>query len=461
MDRDATRVSPPSPGADRAGSSEAKLPHHVMGPLEAILTMTAPPAMNAAKVNQHTRRQLPKPSELRPLLQLQPPTLSPRRRRLRRATQITELRQAARRVMPRAIFDYVDGSADEEITIGQLREQYRRIQFLPRALRDVSRVDPTTDILGHRSGLPLVFAPTGYTRMMHHEGEIAVGRAASRLEIPYCLSTVATTSPEDLRAACPDGDLWFQLYLWIDRDESHRLVLRARDAGYSTLVLTVDTAVAGNRLRDERNGLTIPPALTLRTVSDMALHPAWWLNKLTTPTMEFACAPKSWGSEQLNMSGSMFDAAVTLDDLAWLRDIWPGRLLIKGIQTVADAEQVIELGADGVVLSNHGGRQLDRAQPVLLILPEVVASCGRQADVFIDSGILRGGDIVAAVALGASAALIGRAYLYGLMAGGEAGVMRAGHILGQEIRTTMALLGAATTAELQPDMVRLPAIWSS
>lgn len=406
--------------------------------------------------NPNARRQLPKPSELRPLLQFQRPTLSPTRRRLRGATQITELRQAARRVTPRAIFDYVDGSADEEVTIEELREEYRRIRFRPRTLKDVSHVDPATDILGYRSSLPLVFAPTGYTRMMHHEGEIAVGRAATHLGIPYGLSTVATTSPEDLRAACPDAELWFQLYMWTDRAESQHLIQRARDAGFSALVLTVDTAIAGNRLRDVRNGLTIPPALTLRTFSNMARHPTWWFNKLTTPAMRFACAPESWGSDQLDMSGSMFDAAVTFDDLGWLREIWPGRLLVKGIQTVADAEAVVGLGVDGVVLSNHGGRQLDRAQTVLSILPEVVASCGQRADVFIDSGILRGGDIVAAVALGATAALVGRAYLYGLMAGGEAGVLRAGEILDAEIRTTMALLGAATTADLEPDMVRLP-----
>ncbi|WP_347351145.1 alpha-hydroxy acid oxidase [Intrasporangium sp.] len=422
----------------------------------------SPPAVvqNAGRAkssaNPNSHRQLPKPAELRPLLQFRRPTVSPTRRRLQRATQITELRQSARRVTPRAIFDYVDGSADEEVTIGRLREEYRAIRFRPRALRDVSHVDPSTDILGYRSSLPLVFAPTGYTRMMHHEGEVAVGRAAARLGIPYGLSTVATTSPEDLRAACPDTELWFQLYLWTDRAESRRLVQRARDAGFSTLVLTVDTAIAGNRLRDERNGLTIPPALTLRTFADMTLHPSWWFNKLTTPAMRFACAPESWGSEQLDMSGDMFDAAVTADDIGWLRDLWPGHLLVKGIQTVEDAEEVVRLGADGVVLSNHGGRQLDRAQSALSILPDVVASCGDRADIFIDSGILRGGDIVAAVALGARAALVGRAYLYGLMAGGESGVQRAGEILAREVRTTMALLGATSVAGLQADMVRLP-----
>jgi L-lactate dehydrogenase (cytochrome) len=416
-----------------------------------------PPSSTATPApNPHARRQLPKPAELAPLLQVRKPTLSPVTRRLGRATDIWALREEARRVTPRAVFDYVDGAAEEEVSLRRIRAEYRQVEFRPRVLRDVSSVDPSTTLLGFPSSLPLAFAPTGYTRMMHHEGEIAVARAATHLGIPYALSTVATTAPEDLRRAAPDATLWFQLYMWKDRAESRHLVERARDAGYGALILTVDTPVAGNRQRDARNGLTIPPALTLGTLLDMAIHPVWWVNKLTTPTMKFACVPESWGSAEVDMAGSMFDAGVTFHDIDWLRSFWPGPLVIKGIQTLADARAVVEHGADAVVLSSHGGRQLDRTQSVLRLLPSVVAECGEKADILLDSGILRGADVLAAVAMGAKGALVGRAYLYGLMAGGERGVMRAGEILDQEIRTCMALLGARLVNEVTEELVRAP-----
>lgn len=412
-------------------------------------------AQHGPNANPHSRRQLPKPAELASLVRLRRPTLDPVARRLARATDIWELRAAARRAAPRAVFDYVDGAAEEEITLTRIREEYRRIEFLPRILRDVSHIDPSMTILGSRSALPFAFAPTGYTRMMHHDGEIAVGRAAGRLGIPYGLSTVGTTTPEDLRAACPAQALWFQLYVWKDRAETRHLVERARDAGYSALLLTVDTPVGGNRQRDVRNGLTIPPELTLRTLANMAARPAWWVNKLTTPTMRFACTPESWGSAEVDMAGSMFDDAVTFADLDWLRSFWPGILAVKGIQTLDDARECVARGADAVVLSNHGGRQLDRTASVLRLLPEVVRELGSQTQVLIDSGIVRGADIVAAIALGARGVLVGRAYLYGLMAGGERGVLRAGELLEHEIRTCLALLGARTVDELTPDLVRV------
>lgn len=406
--------------------------------------------------NPHARRQAPRPREVFELLRLERPSFDLTKRRLRRATDIAELREAARRATPRAVFDYVDGSADSETSINAFREEYRRIEFRPRVLRDVADVDPTTTILGCRSRLPLAFGPTGYTRMMHHEGEIAVGRAAARLGVPYTLSTVGTTSPEDLRRACPDTELWFQLYLWSDRAASERLIERVRDAGYTTLILTVDTPVTGNRRRDARNGLTIPPELTLSTVGDMALHPRWWINKLTTSRMRFECTPSEWGTDEATLYGSMFDAGIDFDDLEWVRALWPGTLVVKGVQTIDDAKAVVESGADAVVLSNHGGRQMDQGAPVLRILPDVAEAVGDKADVLIDSGIMRGNDVLAAHCLGADGVLVGRAYLYGLMAGGERGVERVGEILDHEIRTSMALLGARTVDELTPDLVRLP-----
>jgi L-lactate dehydrogenase (cytochrome) len=263
--------------------------------------------------------------------------------------------------------------------------------------------------------------------MMHTEGEAAVARVAARAGIPYALSTMGTTSIEGLAAAA-DGRRWFQLYLWRDREASRDFVVRAREAGYEALVLTVDTPIAGARLRDVRNGLTIPPTLSLRTMGEGALHPAWWFDLLTTEPLEFASLNRFEGTVA-ELVGRMFDPAATIDDLAWLRSVWDGPLVIKGIQTVADARSVVSAGADAVVVSNHGGRQLDRAPTPLEVLPAVVDAVGDRAEVYVDGGVLSGGDVVAAVAFGARAALVGRAYLYGLMAGGERGVQRTADIL--------------------------------
>jgi L-lactate dehydrogenase (cytochrome) len=290
--------------------------------------------------------------------------------------------------------------------------------------------------------------------LMHHEGESAVARVAQRAGVPYALSTMGTTSLEDVAAAAPDARRWFQLYLWRDREASRDFVARSLAAGYEALMLTVDTPVAGARLRDVRNGLTIPPALTLRTLAGAAVHPAWWLNLLTTPPLEFASL-RSWGGTVAELANQIFDPAATLQDVRWLRGAWPGRLVIKGIQTAVDARTVVDAGADAVVVSNHGGRQLDRAPTPLEQLPAVVAAVGDRAEVYLDGGILNGADIVAAVALGARTCLVGRAYLYGLMAGGEQGAQRAVDILSQELVRSMQLLGVTSVAELTPDTIRL------
>ena len=253
-------------------------------------------------------------------------------------------------------------------------------------------VDTSTTILGVPASLPLVLAPTGFTRMMHHEGERAVGRAAEAASLPYALSTMGTTSVEDLATAAPLGRHWFQLYLWRDRDASNDLVERARKAGYDTLVLTVDTPVSGARLRDSHNGLTIPPSLTARTLADMARHPAWWGNLLTTDPLEFA-SMSSWNGTTAELVAQMFDPTAVADDLVWLREQWPGHLVVKGIQHVDDAREVVDRGADGVVVSNHGGRQLDRAPTPLDLLPDVVAAVGDRAEVFVDTGVTTGADV--------------------------------------------------------------------
>jgi L-lactate dehydrogenase (cytochrome) len=300
----------------------------------------------------------------------------------------------------------------------------------------------------------MVFAPTGFTRLMHQAGEPAVARAAGRLGIPYALSTLGTTSPEDLAAAAPGTDLWFQLYLWSDREAGVSLVRRAEAAGFKALILTVDTPVAGARLRDVRNGFTIPPTLSVRTLIDIGLHPGWWFDKLTTDPLQFAVFTETGGTVA-ELINRVFDPTITIADFGWLRDAWSGKLVIKGIQTVDDARAVVDAGADAIVVSNHGGRQLDRAPTPLEQLPAIVAAVGDRAEVYIDGGILSGADVIAAVALGARAALVGRAYLYGLMAGGEQGVDRAGDILRREAIRTLQLLGVPGLAELGPERVRL------
>jgi len=400
------------------------------------------------------RRQIPRWSELRPLLRVQPPRLDPVERRLSRAHTIGDLREIARRRTPRAVFDYTDGAAESETSLRRARQAFADVEFHPAVLRDVSEVDMSRTVLGSTSALPFSFAPTGFTRMMNHEGESAVARVAAAAGIPYALSTMGTTSIEDMAAAAPTGRKWFQLYVWRDRAAGRELVQRAKDAGYEALVLTVDTAVAGARLRDVRNGLTIPPALTPKTIADAALHPAWWLNLLTTEPLSFASFQR-WEGTVAELINEMFDPSLTFDDVAWLREIWDGPLVIKGLQNAPDAARVVELGADAVVLSNHGGRQLDRAPTMLELLPRVREAIGERAEIILDTGILSGADVVAAVARGADSCMVGRAYLYGLMAGGERGVRRAVEILRTEVRRTMQLLGVTSLDQLDSSAATL------
>ena len=401
-----------------------------------------------------TERRIPRWHDLAPLLRPKPFVLDGTRRRLAAAATVADLRAVARRRAPRAVFDYTDGGAGDELSMARARAAFARVEFLPDVLRDVSTVDTSIPVLGRQAALPIVFGPTGFTRMMHHEGEIAVARAAGAGGIPYALSTMGTTSAAALAAAAPDTRRWFQLYLWRDRPRSLDLIRAAEEHGYEALVLTVDTPVAGRRLRDGRNGMTIPPTLTLRTFVNGAMRPWWWWNLLTTPPLEVASF-SNWQGTVAELANHMFDPTASIRDLAWLRETWPGKLIVKGVQHAEDARAVVAAGADAVVISNHGGRQLDRAAVPLEQLPSVVAAVGHQAEVYLDGGVLSGADAVAAVCLGANAVLVGRAYLYGLMAGGERGVARVVEILTAEVRTTMALLGAASTKDLTPEKARL------
>jgi len=380
------------------------------------------------------------------------PDLDSRRRRLSAALTIADLRDIAERRTPRAAFDYTDGAAEQELSLTRARQAFEDIEFHPRVLRDVSMVDTTTTVFGGPSALPFGIAPTGFTRLMQTEGEVAGAAAAGAHGIPFTLSTLGTTSIEDVKAANPEGRNWFQLYVMRDREISYGLVERAATAGFDTLFFTVDTPVAGARLRDKRNGFSIPPQLTLRTIANAIPRPWWWWDFLTTPKLQFASLTSTGGTVGELLDAAM-DPTISMADLDVIRSLWPGELVVKGVQSVEDARLLVDAGVDGIVLSNHGGRQLDRAPIPFHLLPDVVREVGEDTEIAIDTGIMNGADIVAAIALGARFALIGRAYLYGLMAGGRAGVDRAIEILTDEIVRTMKLLGAHSVAELEPGHV--------
>jgi len=405
------------------------------------------------------KRRIPSPKDLAQLLRFRKVILSPRKRRLTRALTIYDLRDIAKRRTPQAPFDYTDGGADTESSLTRARAAYEKLEFQPRILRDVKDVDLSVQMLGKKMSMPVGIAPTGFTRMMQTEGEYAGACAASDAGIPYTLSTMGTRSIEDVAKAAPTGRNWFQLYMWKDRDRSMALVDRARAAGFDTLVLTVDVPVAGARLRDVRNGMTIPPSLTSKTILNAIPRPAWWINFLTTDPLKFASLD-SWNGTVAELLDSMFDPTVTYEDLKWIRGQWQGNLVVKGIQNIDDAMMSVAAGADAIILSNHGGRQLDRAPVPLHLLPEVVKAIGDKAEVHVDTGIMHGADVVAAIASGAKFTWIGRAYLYGLMAGGKPGVDRTLEILRTQIIRTMKLLGARTVVELNPDHVRFIARYS-
>ncbi|MGC0369472.1 alpha-hydroxy acid oxidase [Microbacterium sp. SLBN-111] len=395
------------------------------------------------------QRQLPKVGELLELMQFKKPELDARKRRLDAALTINDLRTIAKRRTPKAAFDYTDGAAEGELSLDRARRAFEDVEFHPDILRPAANVDTSCEILGGPSALPFGIAPTGFTRLMQTEGETAGASAAAAAGIPFTLSTLGTTSIEDVKAANPVGRNWFQLYVMKQREISYGLVERAAKAGFDTLQFTVDTPIAGARLRDKRNGFSIPPQLTLGTIVNAIPRPWWWYDFLTTPKLEFASLSTTGGTVGELLNAAM-DPTISYDDLDIIRGMWPGKLVVKGVQNVADAARLVDLGVDGIVLSNHGGRQLDRAPIPFRLLPHVVREVGKDATVMIDTGIMNGADIVASIALGAKFTLIGRAYLYGLMAGGRQGVDRTIAILRSEIERTMALLGVSSLAELEP-----------
>ncbi|GAA4158167.1 quinone-dependent L-lactate dehydrogenase [Gryllotalpicola daejeonensis] len=394
-------------------------------------------------------RQIPKPAEIFELMKFKRPELNGRKRRLEKALTIYDLREVAKRRTPAAAFDYTDGAAEGELSLARARQAFEDVEFHPSILRDVSHADPSTTIFGGPSALPFGIAPTGFTRLMQTEGEIAGAGAAGAAGIPFTLSTLGTTSIEGVRAANPNGRNWFQLYVMRDRSVSYGLVERAAAAGFDTLFFTVDTPVAGARLRDKRNGFSIPPQLTPRTVVNAIPRPWWWWDFLTTPKLEFASLTSTGGTVGELLDAAM-DPSIDWDDLREIRAMWPGKIAIKGVQNIEDAKKLASLGVDGIVLSNHGGRQLDRAPIPFHLLPQVVREVGRDVEIVVDTGIMNGADIIASIALGARFTLIGRAYLYGLMAGGRAGVDRAIEILSDQLIRTMKLLQVSSLEELTP-----------
>lgn len=373
--------------------------------------------------------------------------------RLARVRTTADFERLARRRTPRAVFDYVDGAAEREVSARRAREAFDAVGFRPRVLRDVSEVETGTTILGTPVSFPVVLGPTGFTRMMRAEGEPAVARAAGRAGIPYTLSTMGTTSVESLAQQASGVQRWFQLYLWRDRPRSQDLLARAAAAGFTTLVLTVDVPVAGARLRDVHNGLTVPPRLSPRTLVDLARHPRWVFDVLTTEPLAFASLGRA--AELESLINTVFDPAATLADVEWLREQWNGPVVVKGVQRVDDAKDLVAAGADALAVSNHGGRQLDRAPTPLRLLPEVVDAVGGTTEVYLDGGVRCGADVAAAVALGARACFVARPYLYALMAAGEAGVDHLLALFRNDYARTLQLLGVTATDQLDRDLVRL------
>ena len=389
-------------------------------------------------------------SEIRELARLRAFEPDHDQRVIARCHDLADLRRAARRRLPRPVFGYVDGGSDDEVTLRANRSALRRWRFRPRVLRDVADPDLRVSVLGSEFAAPIGLAPTGFTRLVHQAGELAVARAAAGRGLPYCLSTVGTTTIEDV-AGTGLRDLWFQLYVLRDRDIARELIERAAKAGYRALEVTVDTPVSGRRTRDLRNGLTMPPMLTPRAMLEVAARPGYWMSLLRGPALRYASfrppAPES-GTTIADII-SMFDPSLTWEDIDEIRALWPGSLLLKGPLGPDDAARAAAAGVDGIHLSNHGGRQLDRCVPTIDMVRPAREAVGDGVAIVLDSGIRHGADVAVAIARGADLCMVGRGYLYGLAAAGQPGVEHAIDLLAAQLRRTMQLLGVTTIAELR------------
>lgn len=395
---------------------------------------------------------------LRSVLQFRRFEFDATKRRLARAANVDDLRVIAKRRLPGGVFDYIDGGAEDERTLAANSDAFARRTFQPRVLRDVGAVDPSTTLLGRPLSIPLVLAPTGFTRIADPQGELAVARAADRANVPYSLSTMATRSIEEV-AAVNRGRKWFQVYMWRDRGLVKELIDRAARAGYEALILTVDTTVLGRRERDVRRGFTLPPKIGLDTLIDGVVHPGWTWAFVRAEPIRFANlmgSSASDGNTAVSLAAQVsaqFDPGLSWADVEWMRSVWDGPIVIKGIQTVADAQLAAEAGVEAIALSNHGGRQLDTAPATLDLVGPCADAVGDRLEIICDGGVRRGSDIVKAVALGAKACMAGRAYLYGLGAAGERGVDHVLRMFDDDVRRVMALLGATCVADLHRELV--------
>jgi L-lactate dehydrogenase (cytochrome) len=385
----------------------------------------------------------------------------PVERRLARAASVDDLRLIAKRRLPGGVFDYIDGGAEDERTLAANRAAFGATGFRPRVLRGIEKVDLESSLLGTPLTYPLVLAPTGFTRIADPDGELAVARAAERAGLPYTLSTLGTRSIEEVRSVS-DGRLWFQVYAWRDRGLVREMVERAAAARYEALVLTIDTAMLGRRERDVRRGFSLPPTLGPGTVVDGVLHPSWTWAFVRSEPIRFANVvgrEVGDGASPVSLSdyiNTQFDPALAWDDIDWLRSVWGGPIVLKGIQTVDDAKLAAERGVTAIALSNHGGRQLDGTPATFSLVAPVADAVGDRIEIICDGGVRRGSDIVKAVAAGATAAMAGRAYLYALGAAGERGVDRLLEWFHADLVRTMTLLGVGTVAELDRSCLASP-----
>ena len=380
------------------------------------------------------------------------------KRRLQKAASIEDLRKMARRRLPCGVFDYIDGGAEDEVAMDRNTRGFRDMEFVPRVLRDMGNVDTTGTILGREVSFPLILAPTGFTRIAHPLGELAVARAAERAGLPYSLSTMGTRSVEEV-AAVSNGSKWFQVYVWRDKGLLKDMISRARESGFDVLCITVDAAMLGRRERDVRRGFTVPPKMGIDILFEGMIRPSWSLRFAFSEPISFANVAGNTnidGSTAVDLAAFMteqFDPTLSWEDVEWMRSLWEGPVLVKGVQSVADAVIARDRGLDGIVLSNHGGRQLDSAPSIIELVQPVAEAVGGDLDIVCDGGVRRGGDIVKALALGATSCMIGRPYLYGLAAAGEEGVDWVIEHLRTGMKRDMALCGAASVSELTPDLI--------
>ena len=399
-------------------------------------------------------------STLRSVLRFKKFEWDPVLRRLESAANVSDLRKISKRRLPGGVFDYIDGAAEDELTLHRNSAAFQNVEFKPRVFRDVSSISLKSTLFGKELDFPLVMAPTGFGRIANSQGELAVARAADRAGIPYTLSTLGTRSIEEV-AAVSKGRKWFQVYVWRDRELVREMLERAIAADFEAIQITVDTAITGRRERDVKHGFTLPPKIGLGTIIDGALHPGWTWDFITAEPISFANVNGKIvgdGSDPITLAdyiNSQFDPSLSWNDLEWFRSIWKGPIIIKGIQTVEDAKIAADMGIEGIALSNHGGRQLDGAPAPFELLESVVQSVGGDIEIICDGGVRRGSDIAKALALGANACMIGRAYLYGLGAGGERGVDFVIDHLREGLKRTMMLCGAASLSELKPELLRM------